>query len=97
MESSSLEQTQHMQPHLSNRNDPIDATGATNMDRCKATVPKCGRCAESHETRECPGTSPDKCAACSGAHKVTSPTCALYLKEKEQKEQQRQVQTPLCQ
>ena len=24
-----------MQPHLSNRNDPIDATGATNMDTCK--------------------------------------------------------------
>src|ERR1700722_11081495 len=34
--------------------------------RCKALQPKCGRCAEPHETRDCTGTSLDKCAACTG-------------------------------
>jgi hypothetical protein len=48
--------------------------------KCLAN-PKCGSCAAQHQTRNCPGTNPDKCAACHGAHKATDPRCSLYQKE----------------
>lgn len=57
--------------------------------KCTAT-PKCGNCAATHQTRNCQGTNPVKCAACHGAHKVTDPRCSLYIKERERLiEQQR--------
>jgi hypothetical protein len=58
-------------------------------------MPRCGNCAVSHQTKNCKGTEPDKCAACHGAHKVTDPRCTLYIKERERLiQQQRRTRTP---
>lgn len=67
------------------------------QSKCPAVQPQCGRCAGFHETMNCPGTSPDKCAACHGTHQVTDPRCPVYEKHRDRKEQsQGHVLTPLC-
>lgn len=55
-------------------------------------APRCGNCAEHHQTRNCKGTLADRCAACHGAYKVTDPRCAIYAKEREQQVQQQRTQ-----
>jgi hypothetical protein len=40
----------------------------------RAPYPGCGRCAGTHETKDCLG-GPDKCTACKGAHRVTDRRC----------------------
>jgi regulator of replication initiation timing len=67
------------------------------QSKCPAAQPQCGRCAGFHETMNCPGTSPAKCAACHGPHPVTDPRCPVYEKHRDRKEQsQGHVLTPLC-
>jgi hypothetical protein len=67
-----------------------------NQWKCKATAPTCGKCAGAHDTKQCPGKGPDKCAACKGAHKVTDPRCKVWQEQKgkagERQEKQRQWQ-----
>jgi hypothetical protein len=40
------------------------------QSKCSAENPGCGKCVEAHKTINCPGTAPDKCITCKGAHKV---------------------------
>src|ERR1700716_556453 len=61
------------------------------QSKCKATNPRCGRCAGTHETRDCPG-GPNKCAACGGAHRVTDQRCKIWQKQKEQLDRRLQRQ-----
>jgi hypothetical protein len=57
------------------------------QNSCSAENPGCGKCAGAHETINCPGTAPDKCVACQGAHKVVDLSCEVWQKEKEKAEQ----------
>ena len=61
------------------------------QSKCKATNPRCGRCAGVHETRDCPG-GPNKCAACGGVHRVTDQRCKIWQKQKEQLDRRLQRQ-----
>lgn len=42
---------------------------------CRATVPSCAHCADSHESQSCPNSAPTKCANCAGAHAAFAPQC----------------------
>jgi hypothetical protein len=44
---------------------------------------RCGICAAHHQTKNCKGVDPVRCAACHGAHKVTDPQCTIFIKEQE--------------
>jgi hypothetical protein len=59
------------------------------QSKCSAENPGCGKCAGAHETMSCPGTAPDKCVTCQGAHKVVDLSCEVWQKEKEKAEQRR--------
>jgi hypothetical protein len=56
------------------------------QSKCSAEYPGCGKCAGAHETISCPGTAPDKCITCKGAHKVVDLSCEVWQKEKEKVE-----------
>jgi hypothetical protein len=56
------------------------------QSKCSAENPGCGKCAGAHETMNCPGTAPDKCITCQGAHKVVDLGCEAWQKEKEKVE-----------
>jgi hypothetical protein len=56
------------------------------QSKCSAENPGCGKCAGVHETMNCPGTAPDKCITCQGAHKVVDLSCEAWQKEKKKVE-----------
>jgi hypothetical protein len=56
------------------------------QSKCSAEHPGCGKCAGIHETMNCPGTAPDKCVTCKGAHKVVDLSCEAWRREKEKVE-----------
>jgi Tfp pilus assembly protein PilE len=63
------------------------------QSKCSAENPGCGKCAGAHETINCPGTAPDKCITCEGAHKVVDLSCEAWQKEKEKVEQRSRKET----
>jgi hypothetical protein len=46
---------------------------------CNA-APRCYRCAQGHEGKDCPQTSPAKCANCDGEHEAGNKECPFYKK-----------------
>jgi hypothetical protein len=50
------------------------------QSKCSPENPGCGKCAGVHETVNCPGTTPDKCVTCHGAHKVVDLSYEVWQK-----------------
>jgi hypothetical protein len=59
------------------------------QSKCSTEHPGCGKCAGVHETMNCPGTAPDKCVTCKGAHKVVDLRYEVWQKENEKVERRR--------
>lgn len=50
--------------------------------KCRSTNPKCGKCAEEHQTYECKSTI-IKCTNCNGNHLAKEKTCPKFILENE--------------
>jgi hypothetical protein len=51
--------------------------------RACSSPPRCGHCAEGHDSRDCPNGTLAKCANCGQKHKAWDRTCRIYSEKSE--------------